>query len=174
LTASDLPEPDREVVGQLRNVYRLMAHSPGASRAFDAFTTYIRTCSTLDRRLQELALIQIGYSTKSKYEYSHHLKIGRSCGLSDAEIHAVARESRGESASLEPLVRTVLQSAREIVFDKAVSADTFAQLQKGLDEAQLVDLIMLMSSYVGLVRFMDSFALDTEPEYLPYLEEFPL
>jgi len=58
--------------------------------------------------------------------------------------------------------------------DMAVSDDTFAALRQGLDNECLIDLVVTMAFYNGVVRLLATMQIDVEPDYLHYLDEFPL
>jgi len=47
-------------------------------------------------------------------------------------------------------------------------------LAKAMNTAQLVDLLVAIGEYNGLVRVMAAIEIDLEPEYLEYLVQFPL
>ena len=51
---------------------------------------------------------------------------------------------------------------------------TFAALRKGLDNERIVDLVITISFYNAVVRLLGSLQIDVEPEYQPYLDQFPL
>jgi len=51
-----------------------------------------------------MATLQVGYLTRPAYEYSHHIKIGRNFGVSDADIRVIVEETNGRPTSLDPLV----------------------------------------------------------------------
>ena len=149
-------------------------HSPAAAHAFQGLGLFIRHQSRLDPRLRELAILQVGYVTRSPYEWSHHIAIGRSFGVTDGDIRALIAETAGQSTALEPLAKAVLRAAREMTQALAVSDPTFAELRAGLDSERLLDLVMTISFYNGVVRVLASLAIDVEPDYQRYLEEFPL
>jgi alkylhydroperoxidase family enzyme len=56
----------------------------------------------------------------------------------------------------------------------AISDATFAELRAELDNERLMDLIMTIAVYNGVVRLLATLQIDVEPEYQRYLEEFPL
>ena len=80
LEKSDLPESDQDVLNRDINLYKILAHSPNAARAFQGLGRFIRYESKLDPRLREMAILMVGYLARSPYEYSHHIKIGRDFG----------------------------------------------------------------------------------------------
>jgi hypothetical protein len=47
-------------------------------------------------------------------------------------------------------------------------------LAADFDTERLVDLVITISFYNAVVRLLGSLAIDVEPEYQRYLEEFPL
>ena len=50
----------------------------------------------------------------------------------------------------------------------------FAALAADFDSERLVDLVITISFYNAVVRLLGSLEIDVEPEYQPYLDEFPL
>ena len=93
LDRADLPPEFQDLLERNINLHRLLVHSPIATRAWHIFARFIRHESRLDPRLRELAILQVGYITRTVgYEYSHHIKIGREFGVSDEDIRAIARK----------------------------------------------------------------------------------
>lgn len=43
-----------------------------------------------------------------------------------------------------------------------------------MDNERLIDLVMTIAVYTGVVRLLASLEIDVEPEYQRYLDEFPL
>jgi alkylhydroperoxidase family enzyme len=174
LDKSDLAVENRDLLSRNINLYRVLAHSPNGSRSFMGLGKFIRHQSRLDPRLRELAILQVGYLTRSPYEYSHHIKIGRNFGVSDDDIRAVVDETAGRKTTLDPLAKSVLRAAREMTIDMAVCDDTFDALRQELDNECLTDLIVTIAFYNGVVRLLATMQIDVEPDYLHYLDEFPL
>jgi alkylhydroperoxidase family enzyme len=154
-------------------LHRCLVNSPGAARAFGGLGQYIRYGSKLDPRLRELAILQIGWLARSAYEWSHHIKIGRDFGVTEADVRGLIAETAGEPNALEPLARLVLRGARE-VYAGGMSATTFAELHGHLGDGLMVDLTLVTSFYCAVVRTLETLAIDVEPEYQPYLDAHPL
>lgn len=174
LDKSDLAPEHQDLLVRSINLFRLMVHSPGGARAFSALGQYIRFGSKLDPRLREMAILQVGYLTRSVYEYTHHIKIGRDFGVSDDDIRAIAAETAGKATALDALTRAVLRAAREMTQGLAASDQTFAALRNELDEERLTDLVLIIAFYNAVVRFLGTMQIDNEPEYQRLLAEFPL
>jgi alkylhydroperoxidase family enzyme len=174
LDQSDLPVEHRDLLARNINLMRALVHSPDGARAFGTLATFIRFGSRLDPRLREMAILQVNYLTRSPYEYSHHVKLGREFGVSDDDLRAIAEETAGRPTGLEPLAKAVLRAAREMTLDLAMSDATFASLRAELDNERLVDLTMTIAIYNGVVRLLATLQIDVEPDYQGYLDEFPL
>ena len=174
LSQEDLAEQDRDVLTRPGNLFRVLAHSPEAFRRFGALGGWIRSGSALDPRLRELAILQVGYLTRSQYEYAHHIEIGRRFGVSDDDIRAIAAESAGEPTALAALDRAVLQLTREMTADVQGSEDAFGIVREGLGPEQTIDLLMTIAYYNLVVRLLLTLEVELEDGYRPLLAEFPL
>ena len=174
LDRADLPPEHQDLLNRPIALNRILAHGPDGMRAFNALAGYIRHKSKLDPRLRELAILQVGYSERSPYEWSHHVKIGREFGVSDADIRALIDENEGRSTGLDALSKAVLRAAREMTGGLAISAATFAELRASLDNERLMDLVLVISFYNAVVRILATFEIDVEDDYQKYLDEFPL
>jgi alkylhydroperoxidase family enzyme len=174
LDKSDLAPENQELLKRNISLHRALAHSPNGLRAFGGLGQFIRHKSRLDPRLRELAILQVGYLARAPYEWSHHVKIGRDFGVTDDDIRALIQETDGGASKLEPLAKLVLKAAREMTGDLAISQATYAALSKDLDNERMVDLVITISFYNAVVRLLGSLQIDVEPEYQPYLDEFPL
>ena len=174
LSAEDLAPADQHLLARPASLFRAMVHSPDAYRRFATMGGWIRTGSTLDSRLREMAILQVGYITRCEYAYSHHLKIGREFGVSDDDIRAIVADSVGERTQLSELDRAVLRLAREMTTELHGSDEAFAVVSAHLDDRHVVDLLLAISYYNMVVRMIRTLEIEVEDEYLPLLEEFPL
>jgi alkylhydroperoxidase family enzyme len=169
----DLLEP-RSLDGTVPNLYRVLAHGPAVMRKQNALAMHIRHDSRLDPRLRELAILQVGYMTKQPYEYSHHVKLALQFRCTEDDIRALADETAGKSTKLDPLAKLVLKAAREMTADQSISDATFAALRQHLDNDRLMELIIAVATYNGVIRILNTLQIDVEDEYQPYLKRFPL
>lgn len=174
LTRGDLAPENQSLLDRDIALNRLLAHTPNGARAFSRLGGFIRNQSRLDPRLREMAILQVGYVARSPYEFSHHIKIGHDFGVTDADIQALIDDTNGKSTSLPELDRAVLRTAREMADEGAASASTVETLKQHLDNECMVDLVITIAFYCGVVRLLATLDIDVEPEYLPYLQQFPL
>ncbi|MCC7273696.1 MAG: carboxymuconolactone decarboxylase family protein, partial [Alphaproteobacteria bacterium] len=169
LDREDVAPENRDLLARNINLYRALVNSPNALRRFSGLGQFIRHESRLDPRLREMAILQVGYMTRSEYEYSHHIKIGRDFGVSDDDVRAIAVETAGGTSGLEPLARTVLRAAREMTDDMAMSDATFATLAAALGTERLTDLVVTIGFYNCVVRVLGTMQIDVEDDYRHYL-----
>jgi alkylhydroperoxidase family enzyme len=150
-----------------------MSHSPKGATAFHTMGQYIRHESPLNPRLREMAILQVGYLTRSVYEYTHHIKISRDFAVTDEDIRAIAAETKGQSTNLDALTKAVLRAAREMTQGYAATDVTFETLKSHLNHESLTDLVLIISFYNAVVRFLETMQIDNEPEYQVLLKDFP-
>jgi len=174
LDKSEVDPEYHDLYGAGMNVHRQTLHSPKLARLSRDMGLYFRNQCKLDLRLRELAVLQVAYSARSPYEYSHHIKIALDGGVDPREILAIAAETAGRTSDLDPLARAALAAARQLVAGAGVSDDVFAVLKQNLHEELVVDLLFLISFYCGFVRFTGALEIQVEPSYETYLEAFPL
>ncbi len=174
LNKSDLAPEHQALMARDISLYKALAHSPGALKNMSGVGAYIRHQSTLNPKLRELAILQVGWLARSPYEWSHHVKIGHDFGLSDDDIRAIAEETAGWASKLDPLSKLVLRAAREITNDLSMSDATFAALSAQLSREHMVDLTMVIAFYNAVVRVLATLQIDVEPDYQRYLDEHPL
>ena len=174
LQKSDLAAADQDLLARDITLHRALAHSPKGARAFLGLGHFIRYDSKLDPRLRELAILQVGWLARSAYEFSHHVKIGRDFGVSDDDIRGMIAETEGRPSALDAKTKTVLRAAREMTLEGAVTDTTFTALSTQFDRERVVDLVMTVAFYCGVVRLLASLQIDVEEDYLRYLQEFPL
>jgi len=174
LDQQDLAAEHRDLLARSINIVRALANSPNGLRAFHGLAEFIRFRSRLDPRLRELAILMVGYVTRSPYEWSHHVEIGMRFGVSDADIRALMEEAEGRPSQLEPQARTVLKAAAEMTRGLGLSDATFAELRASLDNERTVDLVVTIAFYNAVVRVLASLQVDVEDDYRRYLHAFPL
>lgn len=174
LNQDDLSPEHRDLLDRPINLNRILVHSPNGRRAGLAMANFIRHGSRLDPRLRELAILQVGYLARSQYEWSHHIKLSRNFGVSEEDVRQLIAATEGKPATLDRHATVVLAGAREMTVDGAISKATFAGLRGFLDDEQLIELIITLAHYNGIVRLLATLEVDVEDEYRPCLEQFPL
>ena len=174
LDRDDLAPADQELLQRNINLHRQLVHSPGMARAFGTMGQYIRHGSRLEPRLRELAILQVGWLARSPYEWSHHVKIGFDFGVTEDDIRALIADGAGETTAFGLAERAVLAAARHLTTAATLTDAQFAALRPHLDDACVVELLVITAFYNGVVRVLAGLQVDVEPEYQQYLDAFPL
>ena len=174
IDADQLPPEQRDLLKRPINLTRLLVNSPGMAKAFHGVGGYIRNKSTLNPRLRELAILQVGWMEKSEYEFTHHVKIGKEFGVTDKDIEGLMAETEGKPSSLEPLAKAILKGAREMVRELAMSEATFAEIKKELSNEHMTDLVLIIAYYCAVVRVLATMKIDNEPHYKEVLQQYPI
>jgi hypothetical protein len=83
-------------------------------------------------------------------------------------------EAEGKPSKLEPLASAILKGTREMARDLAMSDATFAEIKKDLSDAHMVDLVLTIAFYCGVVRVLATMKIDNEPYYKEVLQQYPI
>ena len=164
----------RDLLKRPINLTRLLVNSPGMAKAFGGIGNYIRHKSTLDPRLRELAILQVGWLERSEYEFTHHVRIGKEFGVTDEDIQGLMAETEGKPSKLEPPAKAILKGAREMTRDIGMSDATFAEIKKDLSNEHMTDLVLIIAYYCAVVRVLATMKIDNEPYYKEVLQQYPI
>lgn len=162
-----------DLLGRPINLGQALVNSSEGYRNHHLLGAWIRAGSTVDPRLRELLILEVGYVTRNRYEFSHHVKISQGYGVTDDDVRDLARFNREEPNGLSAPDRAVLTAARELTVEADISDATWAELAASYPDEQLVEIVLIISYYNHVTRLLRSLRIDVEPEYLPYLEHFP-
>ena len=174
LEADQVAPEYRDMLKRNTNLHKLLVNSPDMAKTFNGVGGFIRFKSKLDPRLRELAILQVGWLEKSEYEFTHHVKIGREFGVTDEDIKNLFLETDGKSSTLEPLAKSILKGAREMVRNLAMSDATFAEIKQHLSNEHMVDLVLTIAFYCAVVRVLATMKIDNEPYYKEVLQQYPI
>ncbi len=169
--AADLAPQDRDLLVRPVNIYRAMVNAPGITRAFLGLANQIRHESRLDPRLREIAILQIAWSVRSAYEWSHHVRIGRTFGVTESDLRAI---STNDDTALDEQARAIRRAAQDIAESGDLDDAALSSLRAFLDEERLTELLLTCGIYVGLARFLHVARVDVEEDYAKELKEYPL
>src|SRR3954454_19145197 len=174
LEADQIAPENRDMLSRNTNLHKLFVKSPDMARAFSGLGGYIRHKTKLAPRLSELAILQVGWLEKSEYEFTHHVKIGKEFGVTDDDIRGMIAETEGRPSTLEPLAKTILKGAREMVRELAMSGETFAEIKKHFSDEHMTDLVLTIAFYCAVVRVLATMKIDNEPYYKEVLQQYPI
>jgi alkylhydroperoxidase family enzyme len=167
LEASALAEEHRDLTMR-QNFQRVYANSPASMRAFMSVSSQVRNHSALDPRLRELAILQVGSSAFSPYVFTHHVKSGLEAGLSEEAVRALGA-GRAEAHALDPVAAAVVELAREMTSGNIVADATFEKLRQALGDRTMMDLLFVITHYIGMATLLRTLSVELEDHYHQYL-----
>jgi 4-carboxymuconolactone decarboxylase len=161
----ELPANVREVLANLPplNVFRMVARLPESFRPFMQLGGSLLGYERIDARIREIAILRVAHVTQAPYEWAQHEQLGRNVGLTDAEIEATRSD---DLADLGPEATLACQVADEISRDVRLSDETLTKLLERYDSEQACSLILCVSYYNMVSRFLESTRVEIEPEGL--------
>ncbi|MBY8984482.1 MAG: carboxymuconolactone decarboxylase family protein [Candidatus Lokiarchaeota archaeon] len=116
--------------------------------------------SSLPPRDKEILILRVAWLTKAKYEWDHHLIVGKQAGLTEGEINRIKEglTAKGWDNNDAILIRAV----DELFTNTFISNTTWKSLSEQYDPFQLMDLIFTVGGYNMLAMFLNSFGAQTE------------
>lgn len=149
--------------GGLLNVYKLLLHAPALAATWLDHVGAVRWKTTLSGRLRELLVIRIAHVNGIDYVLSQHVPaLALAEDVSVAECDAL-KDWRKEAA-FTAAERAALAYADAMVLETSVPDDVFAELRRHYDERAIVEISVLIGTYLMHNRVMKALAIDLEPE----------
>lgn len=149
--------------GRPLNIFLTMAHHPALLQRWNLMAALFRRPGRLPVRDRELVVLRTAWRTRASYEWGQHVLIARDVGVTDDEIVRVSREDLADWPDRE---RSLLRFADELLREVDVSDEVWAPATRLLDEAQLIELVMLIGLYRMAAGFLNTLRVVPEP-YLP-------
>jgi len=151
--------------GRPPHIFTTLGRHRGLFRRWLWFAGALMPGGKLARRDSELAILRVAHNTGCEYEWSHHERIGRQAGLSEAEI---ARVREGASAAgWSEREATLLNAVDELLADRCIGDALWARLSDQLDEVELIEICMLVGHYEMLAMTLNSLAVEPDPPPAP-------
>jgi 4-carboxymuconolactone decarboxylase len=166
-TDDELEPGQREILANLPplNVFRMVAGAGRAVRPFLGLGAAVLN-GALDPRRREIAVLRVAHATDAHYEWVQHEQLGRGAGLTGAEIEAIRTEE--PVSSLDEESNLICRVADEVSRNVRLSDDALEQIVERYGPREASELILLVSYYNMVSRFLESTRVQVEDE--PLLE----
>lgn len=145
---------------QLPAVFPLLHHHPGLFWGWLHFAARMMPWGRLPAAERELLILRTAWRCRSRYEWGQHVEIALRCGVSDAEIVAMAR---GEPAP-RPGMDLLLRACDELLDAGWLADDTWQALHQRLRPRELIELMMLVGHYRMLAGVLISCGLPLDAD----------
>jgi 4-carboxymuconolactone decarboxylase len=163
---SQASDKTREILGNTPrklNVARMIANASDAVfQNFSRLGNSLMTRGKLNSKLREIAILRNARVCHSLYEYTQHVPIAKSVGVSDDELAAI--DNWEGAKCFTEVERLVLRFTDEIARNVKGGKATLEALRKHLGAGEIVELIMAVGFWGMVARVLET----TEVE----LEEF--
>ncbi|MEY4365672.1 MAG: hypothetical protein RLZZ305_1016 [Actinomycetota bacterium] len=131
--------------GSLVGPFNLMVHEPRLGGALQRLGGIILYRGSLPARAREMAILCVAADKQSAFERSAHEAIGRSAGLTDAEMAAIA--DRAPLALADPVEACVLRVSRALLEEGDLDDAAYSTAVGVLGEAGLIELSAVIGYY---------------------------
>ena len=148
--------------GSLLNIYKLLLHSPALAATWFEHFNAVRWRTNLSGRLREIVIIRVAHLHGIDYVLRQHVpKLALAEGLSVEECDAL--RDWAPAPFFDARERAVLAYADEMVQAGTVSDPVFAAARAYFDERAVVELTVLVGSYIMHNRVFATLKVDLEP-----------
>ncbi len=144
------------------NVFRMMANAPASFEPIINFAMSILLRSEFDKRKREIAVLRVAHVTRSNYEWTQHVVVAKSVGVSDEEIAAIGVD--GAVTGLDAEGNLLCRVADEISRDVRLSDEALTAIMDRYGVRQATELILCCSYFNMLSRFLESTRVELESQ----------
>ena len=142
------------------NVFATLVRHQDLYRRWLPFANHVLFKSTLPPREREMAILRIGWLCRSGYEFHQHTRIGKDCGLSDAEIERL--KNGPDAPGWTEAESALLQAVDELHGDQFISDATWQRLGQHYSTNQVIDLVFAVGQYTLVSMALNSLGVQIE------------
>ena len=148
------------------HIFATLARAPELFRRWMGFGGAL-LYGSLPNRLSEIVILRTAYRFDGFYEWAQHVEMGQGRGVTLEEMEALGADLAAlEALDWPPLERAALRAVDETRDHGAVSDATWGELATHLDDAGLIELLMLIAHYMMLTTVLRSLRMQPEDRAL--------
>jgi alkylhydroperoxidase family enzyme len=146
--------------GRIINIYKLLFWAPKlASTWFEHINATRET--KLKGRIRELAIIRMAHNASYEYALRQHVPVlAAREGIS--ELECAALKNWQDSNCFDEMERSVLSYVDAMQESPVVSNELFARVKKFLDDQELIELTVIVGTYIMHHRVFTTLGVDPE------------
>lgn len=134
--------------------YNALLRSPDMARRCVDLLDYLRFKTTVDKRLNELAILIQARIANAQYEWWAHETIARRAGLSDEVMNALRLCQRPSSMQADEAL--VYDYCTQLTLNHRVPDALWQQAVAAMGEQRLMDLTVLSGTYVMVSMLLNA------------------
>lgn len=155
------------------NLFRMLMHNSTCAGHLSELLHSLTASVTLPPYLRELSILSTCHIRDIRYVWTKHYPVALGCGVSTKQL-ASLRKGHVHSTDLwSDEDRSLIRFTEEQLKTGRVSDATFEQIQKHLDERQIVELIILIGSYALIGDVLEITMVQSEKRGLSEAESTP-
>ena len=148
------------------NILRTFAQNPRLASVWQPFAGYVLRGSTLPARDREILILRIGWLNQSRYEFTQHVRVAKSAGLTDAEI---ARVQRGPGAAgWSSFERALIEAADQLHGNASIEERVWKELRARYNDQQMMDVVVTLGQYNLVSWYLNAIGVPLEAGVTPH------
>jgi alkylhydroperoxidase family enzyme len=146
--------PPTSPSAQNSEILGVMAHNPGLLRQFRTMMPFFMIDGVMPPRDRELAILRAAWMRQIPFVWGEHVIAAKRVGVTSEELDQIAEGSTASGWSEHD--RAVIRAVEELIDDAMISDETWNVLAQTLNEAQLVELPLLVGQYLTMGYYQNS------------------
>jgi 4-carboxymuconolactone decarboxylase len=160
-------DPKSRLRAELIGPAGIWLHVPELSPHIREINWYLRNRIMLEPKLTELAILATVRETDGETEWAAHEPAALKAGLGQNVIDIV--KFRRPIQDVTPKETVIIKTARELLGQKHLSSETYAEALKLFGQKDLVELILLIANYSQTSIILHAFDQQLRPDLKPLL-----
>jgi alkylhydroperoxidase family enzyme len=163
IKSKELEDPIKSFLrdkGTIFNVIGTMTRYRKLRLKWILMASHVTYNSSLPPRDKEILILRIAWLCRAKYEWDHHVLVGKRVGLSNDEINQIKIGSKAQGWN--HFDATLLCAVDELHTNTFLSEKTWKTLTVQYNINQVMDLTFVVGAYNMLAMFLNSFGVQTE------------
>ena len=144
------------------NVLGILGHHIELGSAWLAYNGALLERPAIEPRHRELVILRVAWRSRAVYEWTQHARLALDCGLTAAQVEAVARGP--EDPVWSSVERLLLSATDQLLDGYRVEDETWAGLASHFDARQLIEVLFVAGSYLCLALVFNSVGLQPDSD----------
>ena len=141
--------------GKLLGPFNTLLYGPEVGQAYLDYFTAEKKNTSLTERVHEIVILAVGAAWNSPYELYAHTAVGKSVGLPEEVVQAVAAGQTPEGVSEQEAA--AYEFAHRLAANHRVDPAAYTRAKAAFGDKGLVDIVMLVGLYLTTCAALNAF-----------------
>ena len=142
--------------GRLLGPFNPLLYNPMVGQGFMEYLGAERKHTSLSAKVREVIILSVGAVWQAAYELYAHTAVADKAGLERETVEGLAAGRTPETMPDDQ--RVAHEFARSLAAERQVAPELYARAEKAFGRAGIVDIIHLVSLYMGTSALLNVFA----------------